>query len=279
MPTYAVGDVQGCHNELSRLLKLIDFDKRTDVLWLAGDLINRGPASLAVMDQVMSLGSAAKIVLGNHELHLLALVASGAPIKKSKDTFHDILASPNCSKIIDWLKNQSFFHWDAKLNFAMVHAGVPPEWSLEKTLDLAKELESVLANEGTSSEFLLSMYGNEPTTWNDKLAGNDRLRFIANCLTRCRYFTKQGAMNFSEKRTPMAASAELVPWYLMPARKTANTRILFGHWASLNLPRVEWEKHLVYPLDTGAVWGRKLTAMRLEDREIFSVEAEQHPVG
>jgi bis(5'-nucleosyl)-tetraphosphatase (symmetrical) len=227
------------------------------------------------MKRVMGLGSAAKVVLGNHELHLLALVAAGMPIKNSKDTFHDILASPDCNKIVQWLKQQSFFHWDAKLNFAMVHAGVPPEWSIAKTLDLARELESALANENSSNEFLLSMYGNKPATWNDKLTGNERLRFIANCLTRCRYFTKQGAMNFSEKRTPMPARTELIPWYLMPARQTANTRIIFGHWASLNLPKTEWEKHLVYPLDTGAVWGRKLTAMRLEDKEIFSVQSEQ----
>jgi bis(5'-nucleosyl)-tetraphosphatase (symmetrical) len=275
LSTYAIGDIQGCYNELSKLLQLINFDKRMDTLWLAGDLINRGPSSLAVMKQVMGLGNAAKVVLGNHELHLLALVTAGLPIKNSKDTFHDILASPDCSKIVQWLKQQSFCHWDAKLNFAMVHAGVPPEWSLAKTLDLARELESALANEDSGNEFLLSMYGNEPATWNDKLTGNERLRFIANCLTRCRYFTKQGAMNFSEKRTPMAARAELIPWYLMPARKTASTRIIFGHWASLNLPKTEWEKHLVYPLDTGAVWGRKLTAMRLEDKEIFSVQSEQ----
>ncbi len=276
MSTYAIGDIQGCHLEFSKLLQLINFDKCSDTLWLAGDLINRGPSSLAVMDQVMSLGRAAKIVLGNHELHLLALVTAGIPIKKSKDTFHDILASPNCSKIVKWLKQQSFFHWDSGLNFAMVHAGIPPEWSIEKTLELSTELESTLADEKSSGEFLNSMYGNEPATWNDKLVGNDRLRFIANCLTRCRYFTEQGALNFSEKRTPKAAHKSLIPWYLMPGRKTANTRIIFGHWASLELPKLEWEKHLVYPLDTGAVWGRKLTAMRLEDRQIFAVQSEQH---
>ena len=274
MATYAVGDIQGCYDEFRRLLDLLKFNPDKDKLWLAGDLVNRGPASLAVVKHVMSLKNAAIVVLGNHELHLLAL-SQNRQLKPGKnDTIGQILDSPELDRIVKWLRHQPLFHYDNELKFAMVHAGLPPEWSINDALMHANELSNILSNEVVGKNFLKHMYGNEPSIWDERLEGIDRWKFIANCLTRCRYFTPNGYLEFEEKRPPSLVKGSLRPWYLMPNARWRGTPIVFGHWASLSVTKHTSLENQIFPIDTGAVWGRDLTAISLEDKKLFSVSAK-----
>jgi bis(5'-nucleosyl)-tetraphosphatase (symmetrical) len=274
MATYAIGDIQGCYDEFRRLLDLLKFNPSKDKLWIVGDLVNRGPASLAVIKYIMSLKDAAVVVLGNHELHLLAL-SQNPQLKQGKnDTLRQILDSPELDQFTRWLCAKPLFHYDNKLKFAMVHAGLPPEWSAKDALIHSNELSRILSDEVEGKNFLNNMYGNEPSIWNDSLEGIERWKFIADCLTRCRYFTSNGYLEFEEKRHPSVAKDGLRPWYLMPNARWRGTPIVFGHWASLSVPKRTILENQIFPIDTGAVWGRDLTAMRLEDREIFSVPAK-----
>ncbi len=274
MTTYAIGDIQGCYDEFRRLLDLLKYNPDKDKLWLAGDLVNRGPASLAVLKHVMSLKDAAIVVLGNHELHLLALSQNQQLKPGQNDTIGQILDSPELEQIVKWLRAQPLFHYDNKLEFAMVHAGLPPEWSIKDALMHSNELSQILSDEVEGENFLKHMYGNEPSIWDERLEGIDRWKFIADCLTRCRYFTPNGYLEFEEKRHPSLVKDSLQPWYLMPNARWRGTPIVFGHWASLSIPKHTSLENQIFPIDTGAVWGRDLTAISLEDKKLFSVPAK-----
>jgi bis(5'-nucleosyl)-tetraphosphatase (symmetrical) len=267
MSTYAIGDVQGCHDQLLRLLDRIAFEPARDTLWFVGDLVNRGPQSLAVVRFVKGLGSRAITVLGNHDLALL-VVAEGIKRAHASDTFYDILGAPDRDELLDWLRHQNMMYADVR--YAMVHAGLLPQWSVPRALDLASEVEQALRSDGWR-DFLHHMYGNEPDCWNDALSGFDRLRVITNAMTRLRLCSETGVMEFSHKLGLENAPRGFIPWYDVPQRTNRGTPIIFGHWAALGL--------LVRPdvisLDSGCVWGRKLSALRLEDRWIEQCDCSE----
>jgi bis(5'-nucleosyl)-tetraphosphatase (symmetrical) len=252
----AIGDVQGFASCLRELLARLPDD---EPLWFAGDLVNRGPASLETLRLVRSLGSRATCVLGNHDLHLLAVHAGIRPAHPT-DTLDDILAAPDREELIDWVRTRPLaVAWHGHL---MVHAGVFPQWSPEDVLARAREVERVLAGDDWI-EFLREMYGNAPARWDDSLAGADRLRAIINALTRMRMLAPDGSQDFRHKGPPEAAPAGYRPWFDWPGRRTEGTVMVFGHWSALGLidsPRL-------LALDTGCVWGRELTAVRLRDRD------------
>ena len=261
LAVYAIGDLQGCYDPFRRLLDKINFDPEYDQLWLTGDLVNRGPKSHKTLRFVRKLGSAAHTVLGNHDLHLLAL-AHDVRIKTDRfDSMWKILAADDCDEMLDWLRFRPLAHYDKKLNTLMVHAGLPPQWSRKKCLTRAAEVESVLRGPDYEA-FLKKMYGNKPDRWTGKLTGNDRLRFIINCLTRVRMVTPDGRLDLNHSGPPEAAGKGLVPWFKAPDARWAGTRIVFGHWSALGLVVDED----IIAVDTGCVWGRQLTAVRLDKR-------------
>ena len=272
MSTYAIGDVQGCYPELRALLRECGFDARRDRLWLAGDLVNRGPRSLEVLRFVTDLGDRAHIVLGNHDLHLVAS-HHGIRRPRARDTFHDVLDAPDGEALVDWLRGRPMVHRDPELGFVMVHAGIPPAWTVDEACRLGSELSEALRGPD-HSRLLAGMYGNKPDRWRDSLAGLDRLRFVTNAFTRMRYCHADGRLDFSETRPPGAQDPSLAPWYTLRDAGADGARIVFGHWATLQLlaplPRALHVRHV----DTGCVWGGSLTALRLDDDREFSVECK-----
>jgi bis(5'-nucleosyl)-tetraphosphatase (symmetrical) len=267
MSTYAIGDVQGCFDELLALLKHIQFDVNKDTLWFTGDLVNRGPRSLDVLRFVKSLGDKHVAVLGNHDLHLLAL-AWGVRKPHAGDTLADVLTAPDREALLTWLCHRPLLHYDKHAGFVMTHAGLAPEWSLQQAGALAREVEAVLRSPNLV-DFLKNMYGDQPDHWDDALSGVARWRCITNYFTRLRFCYADGRLNLSYKGEIAGKPDDLIPWFLLPNRVNAKVKILFGHWAALggktNAP------HL-YALDTGCVWGRCLTALRLEDEKRFSIQ-------
>jgi len=270
MSTYAIGDVQGCFNELLQLLDKINFDETNDRLWFVGDLVNRGPASLEVLNFVMKLDESAITILGNHDLHLLAL-AEEIVAPKKKDTLASILTSPDKQELTAWVRKQPLMHHDKDLQVSMTHAGLPPQWEIDQALALASEVTQVLTSDDYLS-FLKVMYGNTPNTWDENLTGNDRLRFIVNCFTRIRYLNDKNELNFSEKGAPGSQANHLTPWFMVENRKSKHDKIIFGHWSTVHLGTItDFMSYNVYPIDTGCLWGGELTALRLEDRLLFTV--------
>lgn len=263
MATYAIGDLQGCYSDLLRLLQQVEFDPQQDRLWLTGDLVNRGPESLEALRYIKALGDAAVTVLGNHDLHLLAVAEGGQP-EKHRDTLGPILDAPDRAALLDWLRHRPLIYREG--NNLLVHAGLLPQWTPDDALDLAREVEAVLQGNGYR-QFLAQMYGNEPDEWRQDLTGNMRLRMIVNAMTRLRFITPEGKMNFSDKGTLDSAPPGYMPWFEVPGRRSACARIVFGHWSALGL-RVELN---LLALDTGCVWGNALTAVRLEDGQVFQV--------
>lgn len=275
MAVYAIGDIQGCYDPLRRLLEVVQFDPAADTLWLVGDLINRGPQSVEVLRFVRNLGERAVVVLGNHDLTLLA-VAAGHVKPKRKDTFHSIIDAPDCAELLFWLRQRPLLHHDPLLGFTMVHAGLPPQWDLAVAQDCAAAVEATL--QGTDcSAFLKLMFGSEPTRWRDDLAGYDRLRFTVNALTRMRFCTGDGKLSFTEKGAPGSQALGLIPWFAVPGRRSANLNIIFGHWAALGYYREQG----IFALDSGCVWGNRLTAIRLDEAGIpaWSVPAVSSPLA
>ena len=268
MAVYAIGDIQGCFAELEALLLKIKFDAGNDVLWFAGDLINRGPESLQVLRFVKSLGDAAVTVLGNHDLHFLAIAAGCANVK-STDTLDTLLYAPDAEELIDWLRVQPLLHHDEALDFTMVHAGLPPQWDLPKAVSCAQELEQVLRADDYR-EFFKHMYGNKPDVWSEDLSGWGRLRYIVNCFSRLRYCDADGKLKLKESGAPGTQGHGYIPWFEMPGRLSVNDRIIFGHWSTLRLYDIADKK--LFPIDTGCVWGDELTAIKLQaEPEVFSV--------
>lgn len=270
MSTYAIGDIQGCFSELQKLLEKIHFDPAKDNLWFTGDLVNRGLQSLEVLRFVKQLGDQHVTVLGNHDLHLLA-VFYGLRQVSQHDTLSSILTAPDKDELIDWLRQKPLLHYDKKLKFVMSHAGLAPFWTIDKARQLALEVEHVLASHDPA-HFLSHLYGNEPDYWRDDLSGMDRLRCIINYLTRMRFCHRDGRLELSYKGEIASKPKDLLPWFDVPGRVNVNDKIIFGHWAALNgkTPAAN-----LYALDTGCVWGNCLTALCLEDEKRYSVKCNQ----
>ena len=268
MTHYAIGDSQGCHSPVVALLDRIRADSSDPKLIFVGDLVNRGPNSLATLREIRALGDAAQVVLGNHDLHLLA-VAHGIRTAHRSDTLADILNAPDRDELLDWLRRQPLAL--LQNGYLMVHAGVLPQWSAQQTRDLAHEVETVLSGPNWV-DFLREMYGNAPARWDDALAGADRLRCIVNGLTRIRYCSSDGTMEFSSKEGADGVPAGFLPWFDVPGRKTQGVTVVFGHWSTLGLTM----RPNLIGLDTGCVWGGKLTAVRLDTRAVLQVDCPQY---
>lgn len=269
MSTYAIGDIQGCYQPLKQLLEKIQFDADKDTLWFTGDLVNRGPQSLDVLRFVYQLGDKHQTVLGNHDLHLLA-VADGKT-QHHTDTLSEILTAPDVNELLDWLRNRPLFVKHDSLNYVMTHAGIAPTWTIEKASALAREVESVL-RDGDAHELYHHMYGNQPDLWDDALCGMDRLRCIINYFTRMRFCHRDGRLDLSYKGTIEDKHPDLVPWFDVEPRANADSNIIFGHWAALG---GELDRPHLFALDSGCVWGNKLTAMRLEDGARISIPCQR----
>ena len=265
MSIYAIGDIQGCFDDLLRLLDTLSFNENTDQLWFAGDLVNRGPKSLETLRFVKSLGKSAITVLGNHDMHLLA--ASCLPkIANKKDTLSQVLEAPDRDELIHWLRHQPLFHYND--DFCLLHAGLPPQWDFKKTQKMALLAEQVLKG-SDYQDFLKQMYGNKPNIWSASLKGVSRLRFIINCFTRMRYCDVNGRLDFANSGPLGSQPKELLPWFEVPKRKNADMRVIFGHWSTLGY----YEGQNCYAIDTGCLWGGQLTAIKLgEQVERFSID-------
>lgn len=267
MATYAIGDVQGCHDALKRLLDIMRFDPPRDALWFVGDLVNRGPRSLEVLRLVRSLDANATMVHGNHDLHLLSLDAGyGRP--RPDDTLDEVLAAPDRDELMAWLRAQPLMYVAGR--YALVHAGLLPQWDVAGARALASEVEAAMRAPDYRS-FFATMYGSEPASWSEALAGAARLRVIVNAMTRMRFCTPQGTMEFHHKGGLADAPAGHLPWFDAPGRRSVSHTILCGHWSTLGLLR----RGDVLALDTGCVWGGALSAIRLDDSALFQVRSRQ----
>jgi bis(5'-nucleosyl)-tetraphosphatase (symmetrical) len=267
MATYAIGDVQGCFDALVALLAECEFDAARDRLWFVGDLVNRGSQSLAVLRFVRGLGDRATVVLGNHDIHLFAL-ADGFGKRRKDDTFDDVLAAPDRAELLAWLRARPMLHVEA--GYAMVHAGLLPAWSIGEAQSLAAEVETAFRGPEYRA-FLAHLYGSQPARWTSDLQGADRLRVIVNAMTRMRFVTAGGEMEFHAMGRPDEAPSGYVPWFDAPGRANREVPIVCGHWSALGL--------LLRPdllaLDTGCVWGGSLSAVRLEDRALFQASCAE----
>lgn len=269
MSTYAIGDVQGCDRELGELLARLRFNADRDRLWFVGDLVNRGPASLAVLRRVRALRDNAVTVLGNHDLHLVA-VALGAAELRRDDTLRRVLTARDRDALIEWLVSLPLLHEDPHLRMTMVHAGLPPQWTPGMARVCAREAESALRAD--PGRFVRRMYGDLPRRWSRSLEGAARLRFIVNCLTRMRYVGSDGSLELGEKGAPSRAARGLSPWFARRDARWRGNRIVFGHWSTLGFLR---NRHVI-ALDTGCVWGGRLTAVSLEDPERPPIAVRSH---
>lgn len=258
MAVYAVGDIQGCALPLEGLLERLRFDADRDVVWLVGDLINRGPDSLAALRLVKGLGPSARVVLGNHDLHFLA-VYEGIRCARPGDTLKKLLKAPDIDKLAHWLRHQPLVYADRKLQTLMVHAGVYPGWRWRQLMQYAKEVEHILQG-NKYRKLLQAMYGPRPARWRQDLTGYDRYRFIINALTRMRYISARGSLNLTEKGAPGEVPEKWMPWFDHPDRRCRKWRIVFGHWSALGY----FQRKNLISLDSGCVWGGKLTAVRLD---------------
>ncbi len=274
MAIYAIGDIQGCFDDLKRLLDCIKFNPDKDRLWLVGDLVNRGPRSLQTLRFVKGLGDAAICVLGNHDLHLLAASCKQRKHHK-KDSLSEVLQAPDCDELMHWLRHRPLLHHQH--HYYMIHAGLPPQWDMKTAQKMAKKAEHVLQGK-LYKDFLHHMYGNSPDIWSDELDGYELIRFIVNCFTRMRYCDKHGRMDFEHNNRPGTQPDQWLPWFKVPGRKSADARIIFGHWSTLGYFR----GNNCYAIDTGCLWGGRLTALRL-DGPSYSVAVDcpcqQQPGG
>jgi bis(5'-nucleosyl)-tetraphosphatase (symmetrical) len=266
MATYAIGDVQGCFAALKSLLANLQFDPVQDRLWFVGDLVNRGPQSLEVLRFVQSLGERAVTVLGNHDLHLIAVAHGSAGINRG-DTLDAILQAPDRQQLIDWLRTRRMAHLED--GYLLVHAGLLPQWNAAQVMRLAGEVEQVLASRAYP-EFIAQMYGDQPSAWREELSGADRLRAIVNAMTRMRFCTADGSMELREKGGIECTPAGFYPWFDAPGRNTAGLTVVCGHWSTLGFK----QRADLLALDSGCLWGGSLTAVRLEDRQVIQLPCE-----
>ena len=266
MAIYAIGDIQGCLQPFQQILDKIQFDPAIDRLWIAGDMVNRGPDSLQTLQFIYSIRQAVVAVLGNHDLHLLALAAGRCRANHS-DTLQSIMDAPDKEKLLDWLRHQPLVHHDSLLGYTLVHAGIPPQWSIKQSCGYAAEVETILKSDNYL-DFLEHMHGNQPDKWDDALTGYERLRVITNYFTRMRFCTADGRLELKTKGKIEGAPEGYLPWFQHAKRKAIGEKIIFGHWAALQ-GRVFEDN--VFALDSGCVWGGKLTVMKLDDHKMISV--------
>lgn len=266
MATYCIGDVHGCLDELQQLLNIINYNKNLDQLWFVGDLVNRGPKSLEILRFIKNLANT-KIVLGNHDLHLLCLYYNIVDFHALH--LKSILSAPDAPELIQWLREQKLIHYEQNFNTVLVHAGIYPPWTIKEAMGYAHEFEQALSGPDYL-EFLNHLYGNQPDLWRADLTRWDRLRFIANACTRMRFCSPDGQLEFANIGEASMAPTNFLPWFKVPQRKNTDVKIVFGHWATLNGQTNEAN---VFALDTGCAWGNSLTAMRLEDNMLFNVTA------
>lgn len=274
MATYAIGDLQGCYAEFDALLQRLDFSASRDHLWLAGDLVNRGPDSLGCLRKSTALDGAASVVLGNHDLHLLAVARGHGKLKRA-DTLSDILEAPDRVEMLEWLRRQPLMVTDAERHCVMTHAGLPPQWSIAQAAALAAEAESVLRGDDVD-DFLSVMYGNQPALFDPELSGNDRVRAIVNVFTRMRFIASDGTLDFAAKEGLDSAPDDFAPWFTYPRSHAgdAETTLIFGHWAALE-GRTPGARVRAEALDTGCVWGGSLTALDLDSGERIAEPAKR----
>lgn len=265
MATYAIGDIQGCYDSLQRLLAKCAFDPAHDRLWLVGDLVNRGPKSLETLRLVKSFGASALTVLGNHDLYLLMVAEGGAKFRGKDDTLQAIFDAPDCAELLDWLRHQPLCHTEGK--YCLVHAGLLPQWTTARARELAREVEAALQGD-EFQEFVMNLWGSEPAGWSDDLRGWPRLRVIVNAMTRMRFCTLDGIMEFKAKGKLSNAPRGHLPWFELPNRQHADSVLVTGHWSALGLKITP----NLLALDSGCLWGGHLTAVRLEDRQVFQVD-------
>ncbi len=268
MATYAVGDLQGCLEPLKCLLERVKFNPAVDRLWLVGDLVNRGPQSLETLRYLYAMRDSLVCVLGNHDLHLLAVWHNIERLKKS-DTLREIVEAPDAPQLLDWLRRQKLLHFDEARGTVLVHAGIPPQWTLGKALELAAEVEGALRDDLRIKQYLDGMYGNDPAKWNKDLTGVTRLRVITNYFTRMRFCTVEGKLDLKGKEGADTAPPGYKPWFAHKERRSRHVKIIFGHWAALegrcNAPGV-------FALDTGCVWGGAMTLMNVDSGEMHRCE-------
>jgi bis(5'-nucleosyl)-tetraphosphatase (symmetrical) len=268
MARYAIGDVQGCCAELVQLLAKLRFNEQRDTLWFVGDLVNRGPDSLGTLQLVKSLGANAVAVLGNHDLHLLAIALGGERAAKRGDTLDDVLGARDKNALLEWLVTRPLAHFDTERSDLLIHAGLVPAWSATHAIELASTVERELHERPEA--LLRNMYGNKPDRWQDTLTGDDRARFIINALTRMRFCTADGRVDLKQKGGPDSVAKPFAPWFEHANRASRDTRIIFGHWSTLGLLR----RDDLLALDTGCVWGGALTAIDLDDPERPPIQIE-----
>jgi bis(5'-nucleosyl)-tetraphosphatase (symmetrical) len=272
---YAVGDVQGCADELQELLARLQLDPTRDRLWFVGDLVNRGPRSLETLRLVKSLGDAAVVVLGNHDLHLLAIARGGAGWRRHDEGLRPIVEAPDAGSLLDWLQSRPLLHHDTQLGMTLFHAGLPPQWDVATARSCAHDVERRLRGENAGALFE-HMYGNEPSVWRDELEGWDRLRFTINAFTRLRVCdVADGRMRLEFKGPPATAPQESRPWFRIPWRRSAGERLIFGHWSALGYV----EEAGVLGLDTGCVWGGALTGQRIDAGSSAPLQVRSHSGG
>ena len=269
MTTYAIGDVQGCYQSLKQLLSSLHFNLKTDRLWFVGDLVNRGPDSLSVLRYLYDIQDRVTVVLGNHDLHLLALYA-GVVTHKSYDTIDEILAAPDADKLCRWLRHQPLLHYEQEQKILLVHAGVYPQWDLKTAMGCAQEVEAMLKSPDHAL-FLAHMYGNQPDHWHQDLRGWERLRFITNVFTRMRLVSEAGHLDLRKKGSPKDADQSYHPWFELDPVILRKVHVIFGHWAALECDTQQVNN--LSAIDSGCVWGKTLTALRLNDFQRFSVKS------
>jgi bis(5'-nucleosyl)-tetraphosphatase (symmetrical) len=270
---YAIGDIQGCCDELRALLKRLDYSADRDELWFVGDLVNRGPQSLETLRFVRALGASATVVLGNHDLHLLALAYGSKRKSKDGDTLDEILDAPDRDQLLEWLSGRPLAVFDEPRGDFLVHAGLVPDWTPRVAAKLAREVEAVLRDDART--LFDSMYGNKPDRWSDALRGMDRLRFVINAFTRMRYCRADGTIDLKAKGMPGEQPEDLVPWFDAPDRRSADVRVVCGHWSTLGYRR----RPDLLALDTGCIWGGALTAVNLDaDEPPVQLACQSHQV-
>lgn len=275
MSVYAVGDLQGCLQPLQCLLKEVAFDPAKDRLWLVGDLVNRGPQSLATLRFLYAMRDSLICVLGNHDLHLLAVAHNRERLKKA-DTLQEILDAPDRDELLNWLRQQPLLHYDAERDTLLVHAGIPPQWTLSKALKRAAEVQDALRDDTRLPLFLEGMYGNQPARWDKGLRGIERLRVITNYLTRMRFCSADGSLDLKSKEGVDSAPAGFAPWFSYANRKTRKHKIIFGHWAALE---GRCNEANLFALDSGCVWGGAMTLLNLDSgaKHLCHCHAQQRP--
>lgn len=272
MATYIIGDLQGCYDELMALLKQISYNPKKDQLWFAGDIVNRGPKSLECLEFVKSLGSKGKMVLGNHDFHLLAAYSGSPKALAKSDTLKSILNAHNVEELIDWLRHQPLMVTHPNLPIVMVHAGIPPQWTIPEALKYSQEIEKILQGKHWQSALTEHIYGNKPKQWDSFLQGWDRARYIINALVRMRFCSKTGRLEFDNKMPTSNNNTAYQPWFSHSNRKNKDYQIFFGHWSTLGAI----DAYQVHATDTGCLWGGQLTAYCLDTQKRHTLDCPQN---